>query len=100
MKLTETVIAWNRDSDDIRVGPWPDETGWTEAYEIMVGANDPVIHRLSPVLLITATLIYFNRAVVVDGIGVKAAHAAFFELESYWSVYRVDPDGTVIGKLH
>jgi hypothetical protein len=32
MKLVEAMYGWNRNSDEIDVGPWPDTTGWSDRY--------------------------------------------------------------------
>ena len=34
MKLVEAMYGWNRNSDEIDVGPWPDTTGWSDRYSL------------------------------------------------------------------
>jgi hypothetical protein len=36
MKLVEAMYGWNRNSDEIDVGPWPDTTGWSDRYSLRV----------------------------------------------------------------
>jgi hypothetical protein len=38
MKLVEAMYGWNRNSDEIGVGPWPDTTGWSDRYSLTGGA--------------------------------------------------------------
>ena len=37
MKLVEAMYGWNRNSDEIDVGPWPDTTGWSDRYSLTGG---------------------------------------------------------------
>ena len=43
--MLETMIAWNPDSEDIRVGPWPDKTGWSDNYDSTDGAFETFWHE-------------------------------------------------------
>jgi hypothetical protein len=53
MKLGESVIAFTagtgvtgQPEGRIRVGEWPDKTGWSNSFEVKMGACDPSIAEL------------------------------------------------------
>ena len=83
MKFTEAMIAWNDKSDKIKVGPWPDCTGWSDDYATTVGACFTNLHKMTEEQRYTQLFIYFNAAVVEDGVDVQAAHREFLKIDEY-----------------
>ena len=43
------MIAWDSltKTPRVRVGPWPDRTGWSDDYRLTTGCCDVYFHRLS-----------------------------------------------------
>jgi hypothetical protein len=83
MKLTETTIAWNNNSDQIVVGPGPNSLGWDGAYDGTVGACEPLVHRLTHEERIARVLSYFVDCVANCGVDVQAAHREFDKIDEY-----------------
>ncbi len=82
-KLTEATIAFNYDSDKIKVGPGPNSLGWDGAYDCIVGACDTVLHRLTHEERIARVLSYFADLVANHGVDVQAAHREFDKIDEY-----------------
>lgn len=93
MKYPETMIAWNSNSNEIKVGPWPDATGWSRNYSFTTGANNMAIHDLSNDQQVANLFVNFNKVVVRDGVGVNAAHKAFLKIAEYRQFIAPDMDG-------
>lgn len=93
MKFTEAMIAWNNDSDQIKVSPWPDTTGWSDDYDATVGACEIAIHDLTPDQQIAALFARFLTATLSAGIDVQAAHRAFLEIDEYRRSISPDIEG-------
>lgn len=83
MKFTEAMIAWNHDSDQIKVGPWPERNDWSDAYEATTGACETRLHLMTPDQQRALLFIHFNTIVVGDGVDVQAAHRAFLKIDEY-----------------
>jgi hypothetical protein len=84
-RYEQCMIAYNPGSAKIEVGPWPDETGWSDRYHSTVGACfgyfGPPEVRVERRLV--QMLLEFHHAVVRDRVPVDAAHAAFWLIEEY-----------------
>ena len=74
MKLVEAMYGWNRNSDEIDVGPWPDTTGWSDRYSLTGGACYTNIRQI---------FIDFHMIVLRDGVDVQAAHRAFLKIDEF-----------------
>ena len=100
MKAIEAMIAWTADlphnSNDpmrrgkVAVGPWPDETGWSDRYDNTIGACLAERHRMTEWQLIAMVFIDFQTLVVGYGIDPKSAHDAFLAIDEYRR--RIAPD--------
>jgi hypothetical protein len=89
MKYRECIIAYDV-GGPIRVGPWPDKTGWSEIYERTVGACFADTRSLSGVSAQRQMLLDFHHAVVRDGVPVKDAHEAFAAIDEYRACMSLD----------
>jgi hypothetical protein len=83
MKYTECMIAYDPDTDNIKVGPWPDETGWSDKYLFTVGACYLKMHKAARMRRDIQMMLEFHHAVVRDRVPVDAAHAAFCQIDEY-----------------
>ena len=82
-KLTEATIAWNYDSDVIKVGPGPVSDYWADEYQYFTGSCYPFIHELTPDQLRAAAFIFFRDVVVLAGVDAQAAHREFLKIDEY-----------------
>ena len=62
MKLVEAMYGWNRNSDEIDVGPWPDTTGWSDRFSLTGGACYTNIRQMSQDQLAAQIFIDFHSA--------------------------------------
>lgn len=83
MKQTETMIAWNRETDQVRVFRWPDTERLSRAYRLTTGACDTDLERASLLERLAHLFIAFNTLVVRDRVSPEAAHKAFLEIDEY-----------------
>jgi hypothetical protein len=90
-----TPIDWRRlervaPPGAIEIGPWPDETGWSDKYAMTVGCCLVERHRLDKAQKIALMFIDFHTCVVRDGIDPLAAHRQFLKIADYRR--RISPD--------
>lgn len=98
MKALEAMIAWNPVSIDIpgkipgeiRVGPWPDDKGWSDNHIMTMGACLLSRHKLPAETVALLVLADFHSCVVRDGIDPLKAHAEFLKIDEYRA--RISPD--------
>lgn len=90
MKAIEAMIAWTPASyqhsamaGKILVGPWPDQTGWSDPYSHTVGACFLANHKLRGNSMIARIFLDFHTAVVRDGIPFADAHREFLKIGEY-----------------
>ncbi|SDR63363.1 hypothetical protein SAMN05519103_08533 [Rhizobiales bacterium GAS113] len=67
----------------IKVGPWPDKTGWSKGFSQTVGACFMKVHRMPKWQQVAQLFLDFHTAVVRDGIDPQAAHEAFLAIDEY-----------------
>jgi hypothetical protein len=61
MELRNTMIAYDPRTSRIAVGPWPDETGWSDPYLMTTGACFTRVHKMTDEQR--------QRLVFIDGTG-------------------------------
>ena len=83
MTYREAMLAWNPGTDQIKIGPWPDQTGWSDKYNYTVGGCLRDTRNLTDDQLIAQVFIDFHTAVVRDLVPIQAAHRAFLSLLEY-----------------
>jgi len=64
----------------IEVGPWPDETGWSDPYAMTGGCCEVARHHFHKAQKIMLMFINFHTCVVRDGVDPQAAHRAFLKI--------------------
>ena len=43
--IDDWMVAWNPGSGEVDIGPWPDRTGWSDAYQMTRGAATRIVTR-------------------------------------------------------
>jgi hypothetical protein len=98
VKMLQLMVAWTPTSGepaegetpgDIKVGPWPDEDGWSDNFSFTDGACTSYWHEVDASELAAQIFILFN-AVVLDGVDPHKAHNAFLAIDEYCE--RIPPD--------
>ena len=84
------MIAYDHDGGSIAVGPHPDVTGWSDRYQSTVGACFLKAKTASYEANLIQMLVEFHHAVVRDGVPVRAAHAAFWNVDEYREAMAAD----------
>lgn len=100
MKYRDCMIAWTPAGDDddplagaVRVGPHPDETGWSDRY-LMTTGSTYLARKTMPIWKQVALMLSdFHQIVVGDGIDPQVAHTAFLEIDEYRAVIASDIPG-------
>jgi len=89
MKYRNCMIAYDF-GGSMRVGPHPDETGWSDKYEMIVGSCYLVAKKASDLENHVQMLLEFHHAVVRDGVSVAVAHKAFLAIDEYKALMAED----------
>lgn len=82
MKLDECMVAWNYGSDEIKVGPWPDKTGWAHNYICTDGGCFTHLNTSHNTRVIE-TLKIFHRLIMVYKMDRYLVHKAMLEIDEY-----------------
>lgn len=92
LKIDDWMVAWTPHTNRIEVGPWPDETGWSDAprYAFTSGCCYVERHRMTTAMKVAMMFIDFHTIVVRDGIDPQLAHRAFLNIREYR--LRISPD--------
>ncbi len=94
MKILECMYGWNT-GGDVKVGPWPDQTGWSDDYELTGGACYRHWHEMTPEVQALSLFIEFHTMVVRDRVDPQKAHAAFLKIYEYRRLIAPDILGAV-----
>lgn len=92
MKWSEAMVAWNP-RGDIRVGPWPDRSGWSQGLRCSEGACRSSNRKASKRDRQLNVLAEFHTIVVRDGVDVQQAHREFCKISDYRSIIAPDTPG-------
>jgi hypothetical protein len=77
------MVAWDRHPMRVKVGPWPDETGWSEAYERRDRTCCAACRESTPDQRLVAIFILFSAIVVREGLDAEIVHQAFLAIDDY-----------------
>ena len=83
MKQLEAMYAWNPETEDVTVGPWPDETGWSERFEPTEGACMAELRGMPSAARLARLIIEFHTCIVRNGIPAYRTHDAFLAIDEY-----------------
>lgn len=84
------VIRGHAPPGSIKVGPWPDERGWSDRYAMTIGCCMLERHKWPLDHKVMMMFIDFHSCVVGDGIDPQAAHREFLKIAEYRR--RISPD--------
>lgn len=102
MKYKDVMYAWSPDDlmfrgrktiGEIKVGPHPDKTGWSDAFSYSAGSCFLETKKLKGPALIARIFIDFNTLVVRDKIDPEKAHAEFLKIDEYRKFISIDTPG-------
>ena len=83
MKAKECMFAWNPNSNEVEVGAWPDEFGWSGKYMMTAGATYTRIHDMTHDQLVAYMYIEAIHLIIRDKVDPISVHNAFSNIEEY-----------------
>ena len=83
MKAKECMFAWNSNSNEIEVGPWPAKTRWSARYAKTGGATYSYVQEMSHKELIGYLFIEAVHLIIRDNVNPLAVHNAFYQIDEY-----------------
>lgn len=103
MRYLDCMIAWTP-SDFVRhgcehtlgkvkVGPWPDRTGWSDEYAMTVGACFKDRHDLPIWQLVAIMFTDFQQIVTAEGMDAMQTHREFCKIDEFRAVISPDIEG-------
>lgn len=99
LRYLEAMIAWTPRSEaeghrstvgQVKVGPWPDRTGWSDAFACHGGGAEVTEHLPSKARVTAMVLQDFHTLVCRDGMRPRVVHEAFLAISEYRRA--IDPD--------
>jgi hypothetical protein len=101
LPLVGWLVAWNPSdypwadapAGAVKVGPWPDTTGWSHPYCNTDGCCRSEWAKWSWERQLKIIFIIFNTLVVRDGIAPLAAHREFLKIDAYRECISPDMEG-------
>lgn len=80
--IKELMIAYNP-GGQIKVGPWPDKTHWSDDYSFTTGACYSAVRKMNAEQLKTFCFIEAVHIIVRDRVNPMAVHWAFMDIDEY-----------------
>ena len=90
MRFKECLIAWNPNSNQVKVGPWPDPYNWSGKYTMTGGAANLDVRSMETVFVMARMLYEFWMIVTVDRVDLDAVHNAFMAIDKYAKMVKRD----------
>lgn len=99
LRYLEAMIAWTPRSEaeghrstvgQVKVGPWPDRTGWSDAFACHGGGAEVTEHLPSKARVTAMVLQDFHTLVCRDGMRPRVVHEALLAISEYRRA--IDPD--------
>ena len=78
------------DPESVKVGPWPDHTGWSRRLDFTSGCCELARHEWPEDRKVMMMFIDFHALVVRDGMNPPAVHREFLKIDEYHR--RISPD--------
>jgi hypothetical protein len=82
MKAKDTMIAYNPDTGEVKVGPWPDNTGWSDGPYSTTGACYLNRHKY-PKCFKMMVFIDAIHLIVRDKMDPMTVHKALLAIDEY-----------------
>lgn len=83
MKAKECMFAWNPDSSQVEIGPWPDKTRWSDKYDMTGGATYSHVREKEGAELVGYMFIEAMHLIIRDNVDPIAVHNAFCLIDEY-----------------
>tara|TARA_Y100001938_G_scaffold137831_1_gene202577 strand:+ start:543 stop:920 length:378 start_codon:yes stop_codon:yes gene_type:complete len=96
MRFKECIIAWDNDTGEIKVGPYP-ERGHTRHLKASVGAVFSDVHEMNGRQQALKTFVEFATLDVNSGLTVNALHKEFLKIDEYRWLIAPDIQGSEAG---
>ena len=90
LELKRTMIVWNPETDQVKVGPHPDRTDWSRGYVYSDGACWSDVKKLSRSQANSFLLNLYVKLVVLYEIDPFAAYKALSNIEGFTDGLPVD----------
>ncbi|KNY19136.1 hypothetical protein [Methylobacterium sp. ARG-1] len=93
------MIAWTPRSEaeghrstvgQVKVGPWPDRTGWSDGFAFHGGGSAVTGHLPSKAMVAIMVLQDFNTLILRDGMRPRIVHEAMLAIAEYRRA--IDPE--------
>ncbi len=85
------MVAYNPgEPDSVKVGPWPDRTGWSCQLDFTMGCCELARHGWPEDRKVAMMFIDFHTIVVGDRMDPQAVHREFLKIDEYRR--RISPD--------
>jgi hypothetical protein len=82
VKLKGAMIAWTP-KREVKVGPWPDTSGWSKSYDVTDGACFMRWGEFTEDQRQKALFVVFHTMVVRDEVDPSVAHDALMVIDEY-----------------
>lgn len=83
MKAKECIFAWNPNSNQVEVGPWPDNQRWSSKYQMTGGASNALVRNLPHKELVGYLFIEAMKIIIRDKVDPFSVHNAFCNIDEY-----------------
>jgi hypothetical protein len=83
MKAKEMMFCWKPNSDQIKVGPWPDNEYWSRGWPCSCGACYSHWHKMTHEQLKTILFIEAIHLIMRDKVCPDAVHREFYKIDEY-----------------
>jgi len=83
VKLKEIMFAWNPNSDEVKVGPWPDKKNWSKGYTMTGGACYSKVAKFTKEQCKFYLYLEGMHLIIRDKVNPIAVHNAFYEIDEY-----------------
>lgn len=77
------MFAWTPETNQIKVGEWPDKNKWSKPYKMTGGFCFFEVHDMTPEQLKTYLFIEAYHMIVRDGVCPEAVHNEMIKIEAF-----------------
>lgn len=77
------MIAWNPQSDQVKVGEWPDKSEWSRSYLMTGGFCYTHVRNMTKEQLKSYLFIEVYHMIVRDGVCPKAIHEEMIKIDAF-----------------
>lgn len=83
MKAKEMMFCWKPNSDQIKVGLWPDKMRWSNSWPRSCGACYTHWQKMNSEQLKTILFIEAVHLIIRDRVDPDAVHREFYKIDEY-----------------